>query len=677
MIKYILLFFLYIPIVGYTQTTYYPMPQDCENYSSNKECFYAHVQDGITSFFDFTLLDKGEKIKFIFEVSKEGSYSLLYCSSSMDSITSSIRYALSQISAVDVNLVIQRGEPIPMQFVYILQEDAPYIPDEVRLLSNSEGASPSNILEQQQLYQNPEFRSSLNIPFTHQLYQKYTYVLDTLVNKHTAVKPYLYSDIPEKVFDQEYKPFMKPKNTWFGRKLWNEHLVLQQGEDYWFTLDFLMNLQLGKDNSDLSYTYNNTRALRVDAAIGKKFTFSTYFYESQGRFASYYNSYAKSIKPSGGNPAIIPGRGIAKTFSSDSFDYPVAVGYINYRPSKTFNFQFGHGQNFIGDGYRSLFISDVSSPYPYFKINTTFWNIKYTNLWMWLQDVRPEVTVEGAFKRKYMASHYLSWNVSRKLNLGFFESVIWEKTAIDGFNINYLNPVIFYRAIEFSSGSKKGNAVIGLSAKYKWNPDFTLYGQLVIDELTIGEITKPNGYWGNKLGGQFGFKYRNLFSIPKLHIQGECNIVRPYTYSHNTVATNYGHNNQSMAHLWGSNFYEFIGIGTYSYNRWRGLLKVVYGAKGNDFDGEEASYGGDIYKDYEDRSQDYENAIGQGNKSNLLHTTLEASYLLNPSIQLELFSNITYRNYTIDQVTEAFQSQNTPWVSIGIRTNLFNMYSDF
>ena len=176
---------------------------------------------------------------------------------------------------------------------------------------------------------------------------------------------------------------------------------------------------------------------------------------------------------------IIPGRGIAKEFKSDGYDYPLAEGYVSYRASDMFTAQFGHGKNFIGDGYRSLFTSDAASPYPYLKLNTSFWKIKYTNTWMWLKDVRPEATVDGAFATKYMATHNLSWNVTKKLNLGFFESVLWADTNNRGFDINYLNPVIFYRAIEFSTGSRAGNALIGLSGKYKVNNNINAYGQLI------------------------------------------------------------------------------------------------------------------------------------------------------------------------------------------------------
>ena len=171
-----------------------------------------------------------------------------------------------------------------------------------------------------------------------------------------------------------------------GRKIWNEHLVQLQSEDYWFTIDPIFDLAIGKDtDADFTYTYNNTRGVYVQGGLGNKLSFSASVYESQGRFAQYYNQYAESLKAFGPDPAIIPGRGIAKRFKDDAYDYPVAEGYLSYSPAKFLNVQFGHGKNFIGDGYRSLLQSDVSSPYPYLKLNTKFWNIKYTNTWTWLK----------------------------------------------------------------------------------------------------------------------------------------------------------------------------------------------------------------------------------------------------------------------------------------------------
>ena len=50
---------------------------------------------------------------------------------------------------------------------------------------------------------------------------------------------------------------------------------------------------------------------------------------------------------------------------------------INYDFSKFFNLEYGQGKNFIGDGYRSLLLSNTSSHYPYLSISTKFKKIKY------------------------------------------------------------------------------------------------------------------------------------------------------------------------------------------------------------------------------------------------------------------------------------------------------------
>ncbi len=153
-------------------------------------------------------------------------------------------------------------------------------------------------------------------------------------------------------------------------------------------------------------------------------SFSVSVYESQGRFAQYVNEYAESLKAFGPDPAIIPGRAIGKGFKDDAYDYPVAEAYLSYTPAKFINIQFGHGKNFIRDGYRSLLQSDVASPSPFLKLNTKFWKIKYTNNWMWLKDVRPEVAEEGAFLTKYIANQeYIENNPKKKylsISMPFF-----------------------------------------------------------------------------------------------------------------------------------------------------------------------------------------------------------------------------------------------------------------
>src|SRR5690606_13146997 len=123
---------------------------------------------------------------------------------------------------------------------------------------------------------------------------------------------------------------------------------------------------------NVDYTYVNTRGIQFRGGLGSQINFTTTLYESQGRFADYYNRYAESMAPAGGNPAIIPGIGIAKGFKTDDYDFPMAEANLSVNPNKFVNFQLGYGRNFIGDAYRSILHSDGASPHPYFKVNTTF-----------------------------------------------------------------------------------------------------------------------------------------------------------------------------------------------------------------------------------------------------------------------------------------------------------------
>ena len=155
--------------------------------------------------------------------------------------------------------------------------------------------------------------------------------------------------------------------------------------------------------------------------------------------------------------------------------------------------------------------------------------------------------------------------------------------------------------------------------------------------------------------------------------------MRPYTYSHNTIVLNYAHNNQSMAHLWGANFREAILIGRYNYKRWFADAKFIFGVRGFDFnDGtDNFSYGGDVYRDYNDRPFDAGVEIGQGIKTKTFNAELQTGYIINPVSNLKLFTNISFRNFNPNATTATTAKSNTTWFNLGLRTDLFNWYYDF
>ena len=688
--------------IGYTQTTLtYEKPPvfnecDFEAIDQLKSCFNFKLNTFIYENFEVpqVVIDESYKgdVQVLFEVNKEGEFKVIYLDAIYDALKDESKRVfdlLPKITPATYNgnpTFVQYSITIAIPLVEPIRK-ADNATDGVKLTEkDSLNATLSNefdnVNKELKKFENLEYNSELNVPFTHAYYARFDAEMNAIgTNSHTAAKPFVYSDVA-RYYDikAEKESLAINGDTKLGRKLFNEHLVQVQGKDYWFTVDPILDLQVGKDSeAEFNSTYNNTRGIYIQAGLGKHLNLTTSIYESQGRFAEYFNRYAESLKAFGPDPAIIPGRGIAKRFKDNSYDYPVAEAYLSYTPADFLNVQFGHGKNFIGDGYRSLFQSDVASPYPFLKLNTTFWKIKYTSTWMWLKDVRPEVVVDDAFLTKYMANHYLSWNVSKRLNVGLFESVMWADTNGRGFDINYLNPIIFFRAIEFETGQGAGNAILGLSSKYKWNNKLNLYGQFILDEFSLGDVKAGDKSWKNKFGFQLGAKYFNAFKVDNLLLQAEYNRVRPYTYSHNTQILNYGHFNQPMAHLWGANFRELVLIGRYNYKRWSADAKFIIGQRGFDFNTDEDSfsYGGDIYRDYNDRNADTGIEIGQGNKTNSFMTEVQASYLINPATNLKIFGNIIYRDFNPDTVTASTTDSNTVWVSFGIRTDLFNWYKDF
>jgi len=476
--------------------------------------------------------------------------------------------------------------------------------------------------------------------------------------------------------DAQKLQFLKKKSSWAGRKVWNEHLFEVEGKNYWFTADLLVDLQIGKDNSEVDYTFLNSRILQIQGQLGSKFSFSATIYETQARFAQYVNDGIDAWeRQTFSSDGLVFGRGKAKGFKEDSYDFPVSEGYIAYKPNEFFVFQMGQGKNFIGDGYRSMMVSDVASPYPYFKITTSFWKIQYTNLWMWMTDIRKEARVGNAHSRKYVASHHLSININKRLNIGLYEAAITDNTRTGTIEMDFLNPVIFYKSLEFNRGEDAGSSVVGINAQYKFSKSFSMYSQFVLDEFTLEEIKAQDGYWANKYAFQLGVKYFDAFKVKDLYLQLEYNMLRPYTFSHDNPIYNYGHFGEEIAHAWGANLRETVLIARYAKDRWAANLKMIYGLKG--FDPKGFNYGGDIYKSYSTREQDYDNYIGQGDKALILNTDLQLSYLVNPVTDLKLFAGIVYRNFSPEVTTVDIVPDQTTWFTFGVKVDLFNWYLDF
>lgn len=398
-------------------------------------------------------------------------------------------------------------------------------------------------------------------------------------------------------------------------------LFYHEEKDFAIRVNPILNLQAGRDFSLGDDLYTNTRGVEVHGHIGKKVGFYSYLTENQVRAPFYLRQWTDQV-------GSYPGAGLTKTFKDGGYDFFQARGYITFSPVKdVIRIQFGHDRNFIGDGYRSFILSDFGKEYLFLKINTKIWKLNYQNLFAEMSDQASGAQTSQT-RKKYVAMHHLSYNILKNLNIGLFETIVFDRTDSNGvnggFEPNYLNPVIFYRSVEHGLNSSD-NAMIGVNAKWNFLRHFSLYGQLTLDEFRLEEYRNNKGWWANKYAAQVGLKIMDAF-VSNLDLQYEFNTARPYTFMHFKHSQNYVHFRTPLGHPLGANFREHVALLSYRPLKKLGFfITYIYSEKGLDRDS--LNWGGNIMlKDYESYVQEYGNTIAQGEKTKVSLLEIRLSY---------------------------------------------------
>jgi len=485
----------------------------------------------------------------------------------------------------------------------------------------------------------------------------------------SSMKPVLIQDM-DSVAETEnvlyYVPGNPPKkSTYACRKIFSESLIRYRTKDFSITADPVFNFGTGYDLNASKSSWINTRGLSVTGLLGNSLSFNTELYETQAVFASWPAEFINST-------GVVPGQGSVKAFKKTGFDFFNSNGYVSYSPSKFVNMTMGYGKNFIGEGYRSLLLSDASFNYPYMRLTGNFKNVKYTVLYSQFIDRSSKLSPEFGFDRKWAAMHYLQVMLWGRLNLGLFDAIVWENadsTGHRGFDVQYLNPVILMRPVEESFGSPD-NALVGATFSLRLNKHYIFYGQMILDEFLLDHVKANDGWWANKYGYQLGISGWNLLNIPSLNARFEYNQVRPYTYAHGTPIESYGHYSQPLAHPMGANFREFITMASYTYGNWMANLKMNFGMYGVDTAGKD--FGKNIFISYDQHVSELGNEIGQGLRTTLSVADVSLAYLLNRRTNLRIEAGCTLRREKNNQWDKQMQ-----YIYVGIRTGLRNLYYDF
>ena len=422
--------------------------------------------------------------------------------------------------------------------------------------------------------------------------------------------------------------------------------------DFYLSVNPVLQYLGGKEKAGNQYLFLNTRGIAVRGLISNKIGFAAYVTENQERDPQYVQEWVTERK-------AVPGIGYYKAFRGTGYDYFDARGTITFNAAKFVDISFGYDKNFIGNGYRSLFLSDFSNNALFLRLNTRVWKLNYQNLFMELVHAHPRTGGDPYLNKKYAAIHHLDLAVTKWLNIGLFEAITFGRP--NRFEFSYLNPVIFYRSAELQNGSFD-NAMTGLDFKANVARRFQFYGQLLLDELKFSELNKK--WWANKFGFQLGGKYIDAFGIKNLDLLAEWNRVRPFTYSHYDSVANYTHDNQPLAHPLGANFNEVVGSLRYQFApKWLFQARALYYKQGRDSSA--ANFGSNIFLPSVLRTADYGYEVGSGALAKVGYASFLLSYELKPNLFFETNAVVRKQNAYAN-----VETKNTFVIYAGIRWNM-------
>ncbi|GAB4379206.1 MAG: hypothetical protein Kow0075_09640 [Salibacteraceae bacterium] len=312
--------------------------------------------------------------------------------------------------------------------------------------------------------------------------------------------------------------------------------------------------------------YEAIGGVHAEGWISNKWFFDANLYAGLLRESDYMQSIIDSVGaiPGLGNPVR---KGVSGDYTVRQLQFT-----LGWRPGKHFLLTAGRGRHFIGAGYRTMFLSDFSAPYYFGRLDVSAWKLNYAMIYSKLHTGFSGVGAVNSLQGKYATMHYLSMELFPWLEIGAFEAVVWEQedsVQKRGFDAQYLNPVIFYRPIEYGLGSSD-NSLLGFTSIVKTSIGLLFYGQITIDELIVMKALAPvwariypdsaiqTGWFENKHAFQLGMKWRGKNRLNKWSALAEINAVRPYTFAHTNINQNYTHMGQPLAHPLGANFIEWV-----------------------------------------------------------------------------------------------------------------------
>ena len=449
----------------------------------------------------------------------------------------------------------------------------------------------------------------------------------------------------------------------FTQTLFKKHLIELKGQDYYLTISPMFDFSRGKDDQDTNNRslFQNTRGFHVEGDLFNNFSFSTSFYENQGRYTEYESDYYSSLgelypKPDSSyqtQNAVIPGGGRTKPFKGDGFDYAYAIGVMTFMPVKQLTLSAGNNMHFVGDGHRSLLLSDNSYGAPYLRADwkiTPKWRFSYMRSRLLNLLRRPASgSVESYYESKGYSVNYLTYLPSEFIHISLFEGSVWNRG--DSITSQPSHP-LFYNPIPVLSGvllddPHEISSLLGINFGAQIAQSHRVYGQLAV-----------NNFQFDKMAFQLGYRGYNFFGLNDFMIQLEYNNVPDKFYVSENPRLNYAQFNLPLAHVKGNGFQEFILRSNYEYKRIYLDVSAVF-------------YFLEEYSSISLLPSHSVSITAIPASHSIQNTTIEFGYRFNRKVNLTLFGAATLRSTSEKTIT------GTRLFTIGLRTSILNHYNDF
>ncbi|MCE5251562.1 capsule assembly Wzi family protein [bacterium] len=251
----------------------------------------------------------------------------------------------------------------------------------------------------------------------------------------------------------------------------------------------------------------------------------------------------------------MPGRGYV-SFKGDRAEFDETNAHLTYS-SGPFLLSLGRGRTRWGRGTTgTLGLSDYASPYDMFRFDTGFWRLKFTffaaeleqypPVARWYYNNPPGAGTDSVTVKKHMSGHRVELNVTRRLSIGLYETVIYGGR----WDLAYLSPVMFLKSAEHSSGDHD-NSVMGMDFRLLVHRAHSIYGEFMFDDISMGKL--GTDWYGNKFACQIGSFLVEPFGFRDADIRIEYSRIDPWVYSHKFPINGYNHYGDVLGYYSGPN----------------------------------------------------------------------------------------------------------------------------